>query len=83
VAGRPPGSRVRLRALHWDGELPVAGDFLRTASGSCYLIEEARPGRGRTVAVFVCRKLEERCGRVWLTGCSSLDVRAAAVGCPG
>jgi hypothetical protein len=59
VAGRPPGSRVRLRALHWDGELPVAGDFLRTASGSCYLIEEARPGRGRTVAVFVCRKLED------------------------
>jgi hypothetical protein len=51
---------VELRALYWEGPLPVEGDFLRTPRGSCYLIEgvrRTRPG-SRSHAVFTVAKLD-------------------------
>lgn len=40
---REPGTTCRLRISYWDGERPVAGDFLRTPSGTCYRIDRALP----------------------------------------
>lgn len=38
--------------------MPEEGDFLRTDSGSCYLIDKIRPPkRGRAVAVFEVTRL--------------------------
>jgi hypothetical protein len=42
----------------WDGELPVPGDFLRTRAGSCYRIDEVRPGRVKRVGSLRCTRLE-------------------------
>lgn len=42
----------------WSGWLPVEGDFLLTAAGSCYRIEEVRPGRDRPVGRLICTRLE-------------------------
>ncbi len=36
------GSSVTLRAVSWEGSLPVAGDWLRTRSGRTYEIERVR-----------------------------------------
>lgn len=49
-----------LRAGHWDGEAPEPGDFLRTAAGSCYLIEAVRPTRPGSQSRYVLgvRRLE-------------------------
>lgn len=49
-----------MRCTHWDGELPDPGDFLRTAAGSCYRIDEWRPARDGSMSLgtFVCTRLE-------------------------
>lgn len=39
---RPVGSSVVLRAVAWQGELPKAGDWLRTRTGRTYEIERVR-----------------------------------------
>lgn len=62
LLNREPGTVCRLGLDWWDGELPlpIPGDFLRTASGTCYRIEEvrlARPGSKR-IATLVCTRLE-------------------------
>lgn len=49
---RPAGAVVRLRVDSWEGEPAVPGDFLRTATGRCYKIDEIA---GRTL---VCTVLE-------------------------
>ena len=43
---KPVGAVVRLRADTWDGPPPEEGDFLRTDTGRCYLIEEIKVTRG-------------------------------------
>lgn len=57
---RPPGSVVKLTVLAFDGELPEPGDFLRTAAGSCYQVQEFKPSRpgSKSLGRFVCMKLE-------------------------
>jgi hypothetical protein len=60
-----PGTQCNMRVNWWDarpGEegFPVEGDFLRTAAGSCYLIDEWRPSRpgSESLGTFLCTRLE-------------------------
>lgn len=46
------GTSCTLTIAWWDGDRPVEGDFLRTAAGSCYRIDEAHAHR------FVCTRLD-------------------------
>jgi hypothetical protein len=58
---RGPGTVCRLRCEFWRDVMPGEGDFLRTAAGSCYRIEEWRPARAgsKSLGVFVCTRLEK------------------------
>jgi hypothetical protein len=65
-----PGTRVTLRVESWEADWPVAGDFLRTESGSCYRIEEVRPARfgSASLGSFVCTRLERDAVRLGAPG---------------
>lgn len=56
-----PGTTCELRCGHWDGESdPAEVDFLRTAAGACYQVDEfrrSRPG-SRSLGVFRVTRLE-------------------------
>lgn len=52
------GTRCTLRAYWWEDPAPVEGDFLRTAAGSCYRIEEICDSRSEHIAhVLICTRL--------------------------
>lgn len=38
-----------------DGALPEAGDFFRTEAGTCYRIDDVRPGRAGSKVLFAFR----------------------------
>lgn len=54
------GTRAVLSVVEWSGELPEPGDFIRTAAGSCYEIDELRPARpgSKGWGRFICTRLE-------------------------
>lgn len=64
------GTSCRIGCDYWDGELPVEGDFLITAAGSCYRIDEWRPSRpgSRRRGTFVCTRLEKNAVEVGQEG---------------
>lgn len=56
-----PGTSCVMTVAWWNEGAPVPepGDFLRTRTGSCYRIDEVRPGRVRPVSSFRCTRLEK------------------------
>ncbi len=47
---KPIGTRASIRLTDWEGELPVAGDWLRTKTGRTYEVIEVR---GRLMVCLV------------------------------